>query len=45
LKNVHLEGKTGMSIAYAKVTMDNVTVKADTGEAIKVAPTATVTRK
>lgn len=45
LKNVHLEGKTGMSIAYAKVTMDNVTVKADTGEAIKVAPTATVTQK
>ena len=45
LKNVHLEGKTGMSIAYAKVTMDNVTVKAETGEAIKVAPTATVTQK
>ena len=45
LKNVHIEAKTGMSIAYAKVTMDNVTVKADTGEAIKVAPTATVTRK
>jgi polygalacturonase len=45
LKNVHLEGKTGMSIAYAKVTMDNVTVKADTGEAIKVARTATVTQK
>ena len=45
LKNVHIEAKTGMSIAYAKVTMDNVTVKADTGEAIKVAPTATVTQK
>ena len=45
LKNVHIEAKTGMSIAYAKVTMDNVTVKADTGEAIKVAPTATVTKK
>jgi polygalacturonase len=45
LKNVHIEAKTGMSIAYAKVTMDNVTVKAETGEAIKVAPTATVTQK
>jgi polygalacturonase len=45
LKNVHLEGKTGMSIAYATVKLDGVTVKADTGDAIKVAPTATVTGK
>jgi polygalacturonase len=45
LKNVHLAGTKGMSIAYAKVTLDNVTVKADTGEAIKVAATATVTGK
>ncbi len=44
LKNVHIEAKTGMSIAYAKVMMDDVTVKADTGDAFKVAPTATVQR-
>jgi len=43
MKNVHLAGKTGLAIAYANVTMDNVTVKPDTGEAIKVAPTAKVT--
>jgi polygalacturonase len=45
MKNVHLAGKTGMAIAYATVTMDDVTVKPDTGEAIKIAPTAKVTRK
>jgi polygalacturonase len=45
LKNVHLAAKTGMSIAYAKVTLNDVTVKPDSGEAIKVAPTATVTGK
>jgi len=45
LKNVHLAGKTGLTIAYAKVTMTDVTVKADTGEAIKVAATAQVTQK
>jgi polygalacturonase len=45
MKNVHLEGKTGLAIAYADVVLDGVTVKADTGEAIKVAPTAKVTQK
>ena len=45
LKNVHLEGKTGMKIAYAKVKFDDVTFKADTGEGLVVAPTATVTGK
>ena len=45
MKNVHLAGKTGLSIAYAKVTMDDVTVKPDSGEAITVAKTATVTQK
>jgi polygalacturonase len=45
MKNVHLEGKTGMSIAYANVTLDDVTVKPQTGEAITVAPTAKVTKK
>jgi polygalacturonase len=43
LKNVHLSGKTGMSIAYADVTMQDVTVKCDTGEPMKIAPTAHVT--
>jgi polygalacturonase len=42
VKNVHLEGKTGLSIAYATVTLDGVTVKADTGESVIVAPTANV---
>ena len=45
MKNVHLAAKTGFKVAYAKVVMDNVTVKADTGDGIKVAPTATVTQK
>jgi hypothetical protein len=45
MKNVHLAGKTGLAVAYAKVVMDDVTVKPDTGEGIKVAPTATVTKK
>jgi polygalacturonase len=45
MKNVHLEGKTGMKVAYATVSMDDVTVKADTGEGITVAPTAKVTEK
>ncbi len=45
LKNVHLAAKTGLAIAYATVVLDDVTVKADTGEAIKIAPTAKVTQK
>jgi polygalacturonase len=45
MKNVHLEGKTGLSIAYATVTLDDVSVKPDTGEAITIAPTAHVTKK
>ncbi len=45
LKNVHLAGKTGLKVAYAKVTFDDVTVNPDSGEAIAVAPTATVTKK
>jgi hypothetical protein len=45
LKNVHLEGHTGLSIAYATLTLDNVTVVAATGTEILVAPTAHVTRK
>jgi polygalacturonase len=45
LKNVHLEGKTGFSIAYSNITTEDFTVKAETGEAIKIAPTAKVTKK
>jgi polygalacturonase len=45
MKNVHLEGKTGLSIAYATVTMDGVTVKAETGESVIIAPTANVMEK
>jgi len=45
LKNVDLQAKTGMKIAYATVTLDHVTVKADTGEAITISPTAHVTQK
>jgi polygalacturonase len=45
LKNVDLQGKTGLKIAYAKVAFDHVTVKADEGESLIVAPTATVTGK
>ena len=45
LKNVHLEGHTGLSIAYAALTLDDVSVKADRGADIAIAPTAHVTRK
>ena len=40
LKNVHLSGKTGLLIAYAKVTTDDLTVTAATGAALQIAPTA-----
>ena len=43
MKNVHLEGKTGFKIAYANVTLQDFTVKADTGESMVIAPTAKVT--
>jgi polygalacturonase len=45
MKNVHISGKTGMIIAYAKVSMENTDFKADSGDALKVASTATVTKK
>jgi len=45
MKNVHIAAKTGMSIAYATVTMDDVVVAPQTGEAMKIAPTAKVTIK
>jgi hypothetical protein len=45
MKNVHIASKTGMSIAYATVAMDDVVVTPVTGDAMKIAPTAKVTVK
>jgi len=45
MKNVHIAAKTGISIAYATVTLDNVVVTPVSGDAIKIASTATVTIK
>jgi len=45
MKNVHIAARTGLSIAYATVAMDDVVVTPATGEAMKIAPTAKVTIK
>jgi polygalacturonase len=45
LKNVDIQAKTGMKIAYAKVVLDNVKITAAEGQAITVSPTATVSSK
>jgi hypothetical protein len=45
LKNVDIQAATGMKIAYAQVTFDNVKVVAADGSGIQVSPTATVTGK
>ena len=45
LKNVDIHAATGMKIAYAQVTFDNVKVVAADGNGIQVSPTATVTGK
>jgi hypothetical protein len=45
MKNVHIAAKTGLSIAYATVTMHDVVVTPQTGEAMMIAPTAKVTVK
>lgn len=45
LRNVSIQAKTGMRIAYAQVTMENVTVKPDGGQPIEIAPNARVTVK
>jgi polygalacturonase len=45
MKNVHIAAKTGMSIAYATVNMGDMVVTPQTGEAMKIAPTAKVTIK
>jgi hypothetical protein len=45
MKNVHIAAKTGMSVAYATVAMDDVVVTPVTGDSMKIAPTAKVTIK
>jgi polygalacturonase len=45
MKNVHIAAKTGMSIAYATVSMDDVAVVPESGDAMKIASTAKVTVK
>jgi polygalacturonase len=45
LKNVSIQAKKGMQIAYATVTGTNVTVTAAEGKAISVAPNATANIK
>lgn len=45
LKNVHLEGHTGLSIAYATLMLEGVTVEAEDGDDIAIASTAHITRK
>jgi polygalacturonase len=45
MKNVLIAARTGMSIAYATVNIVDVTVAPQTGDAMKIAPTAKVTIK
>jgi polygalacturonase len=45
LKNVDIQAKTGMRIAYSELTLDNVKVTADDGSGIQIAPNAKVTKK
>jgi polygalacturonase len=42
MKNVRIEAKRGMQIAFATVSGTNVVVKAADGEGVRVAPSATV---
>ncbi|HEX4155477.1 MAG TPA: glycoside hydrolase family 28 protein [Acidobacteriaceae bacterium] len=45
LKHVDIQAETGMRIAYAKVTLEHVTITPSEGEAMTVAASATVVRK
>jgi len=45
LTDVTIESKTGMHVSYAQATFNNVKVTAAQGEAIAIAPSATVTVK
>src|ERR1700744_341845 len=42
LKNVHISAKTGMTVGYANVKFDDVTVKPEEGDAFKVGAGAKV---
>lgn len=44
LKNVHVEGRKGMTVGFAQVTLDDVTVKAADGQDYDFRPSANVTR-
>ena len=43
LRNVEIEAQSGMKIAYARVKMEHVVIKAAQGEGLIIAPTAKVT--
>lgn len=45
LKNINIQAKKGMQIAYATVTATNVTITPTEGEPITVSPNATLTKK
>ena len=45
MRNVTLGAKTGLSIAYATVTLEGVNVNPETGEPLIIAPTANVMEK
>lgn len=45
LRNVNIQAQTGLRIAYANVTLDDLTVNAAEGQAVTVAPSAKVTGK
>jgi polygalacturonase len=45
LKNVHIEGHGGMQVAYAKLTFEDVSFKAETGEGLTIRPNASVSVK
>ena len=45
LKNVHIEGHGGMEVAYAKLTFDDVTFKAEQGDGLTVRKTAEIKTK
>ena len=45
LKNVTLEGRQGMTVGFANITLDGVTVKSADGKDYDIKPSATVTRR
>jgi hypothetical protein len=45
LRNVQIQAQTGMRIAYARVTLDHVTITPAEGQPMTVAASATVTEE